>query len=249
MVAGSKLYRVEVDIKPQSKAKWVQLKQRCTGQIGSLIELLQGKLSAQIMSTVTSREHGLFPLQGEIKYTCDCPDWAGMCKHIAAVMYGIGARLDTQPDLLFLLRGVDHNELISAGVTADAIAGAGSRRARRRSLSGKELEDVFGVELEEIPDEATAAAPRHRGVTRKAEPRNPGAKADKARMRKARPFKPTAGSIASLRRRLDMSKTEFALAVGISVATVTRWEKARGPINPRAKSLAGLSRLLYNHLS
>ncbi len=77
-----------------------------------------------------------------------------MCKHIAAVIYGIGARLDTQPDLLFLLRGVDHNELISAGVTADAIAGAGSRRARRRSLSGKELENVFGVELDEIPDEA-----------------------------------------------------------------------------------------------
>lgn len=220
IVSGSKLYRVNVDIKTQSKAKWMELKKRCTGKIGSLIELLQGKLSEEIMSTVTDREHGLFPLPGEFRYTCDCPDWADMCKHIAAVIYGIGARLDTQPDLLFLLRGVDHNELISAGVTADAIAGAGSRRARRRSLSGKELENVFGVELEEIPDEA-----------------------GKPRMKKARPFKPTARSIASLRRRLGMSKTEFAHAVGITAATVTKWEKARGPIKPQAKGLAGLIRL------
>jgi uncharacterized Zn finger protein len=218
IVSGSKLYRVNVDIKTQSKTKWMELKKRCTGKIGSLIELLQGKLSAEIMSTVTDREHGLFPLPGEFRYTCNCPDWADMCKHIAAVIYGIGARLDTQPDLLFLLRGVDHNELISAGVTADAIAGAGSRRARRRSLSGKELENVFGVELDEIPDEASIAAP----------------------------FKPTARSIASLRRRLGMSKTEFAHAVGITAATVTKWEKARGPIKPQAKGLAGLIRLRKN---
>ncbi|RKY15697.1 MAG: hypothetical protein DRQ55_19220, partial [Planctomycetota bacterium] len=215
IVSGSKLYRVNIDIKTQSKAKWMELKKRCTGKIGSLIELLQGRLSAEIMSTVTDREHGLFPLPGEFRYTCDCPDWADMCKHIAAVIYGIGARLDAQPDLLFALRGVDHNELISAGVTADAIAGAGSRRARRRSLSGKELENVFGVELEEIPDEASIAAP----------------------------FKPTARSIASLRRRLGMSKTEFAHAVGITAATVTKWEKARGTIKPQAKGLAGLIRL------
>lgn len=243
IVAGSKLYRVEVDIKPQSKAKWTQLKQRCTGKIGSLIELLQGKLSAEIMSTVTDREHGLFPLAGEINYNCNCPDWADMCKHIAAVMYGIGARLDTQPDLLFLLRGVDHNELITAGVTADVIAGAGSRRARRRSLGGKDLEQVFGVEFDAIPDEAAIAAPKRRRAAPKTKPRNPSAKAGKPRVRKAGPFQANAGSIARLRRRLGMSKTQFAHAVGISPATVTRWEKARGPIKPQAKSLAGLSRL------
>jgi len=243
IVSGSKLYRVNIDIKTQSKAKWMELKKRCTGKIGSLIELLQGKLSEEIMSTVTDREHGLFPLPGEFRYTCNCPDWADMCKHIAAVIYGIGARLDTQPDLLFLLRGVDHNELISAGVTADAIAGAGSRRARRRSLSGKELENVFGVELEEIPDEARIAAPKRRGATRTTEHKNPDVKAGKPRMKKAKPFKPTARSIASLRRRLGMSKTEFAHAVGITAATVTKWEKARGPIKPQAKGLAGLIRL------
>ncbi|MEE8338903.1 MAG: helix-turn-helix domain-containing protein [Xanthomonadales bacterium] len=242
IVSGSKLYRVNVDIKTQSKAKWMELKQRCTGKIGSLIELLQGKLSAEIMSIVTDREHGLFPLPGEIQYTCNCLDWADMCKHIAAVIYGIGARLDTQPDLLFALRGVDHNELISADVTADAIAGAGSRRARRRSLTGKKLEHVFGVELDQIP-EAAIAAPKRRGATRTTEHKNPGAKAGKPRIRKAKPFKPTARSIASLRRRLGMSKTEFALAVGTSVATVTNWEKARGPLKPQAKGLAGLIRL------
>lgn len=243
IVSGSKLYRVNIDIKPQSKAKWTELKKRCTGKIGSLIELLQGKLSAEIMSTVTNREHGLFPLPGEIRYTCNCPDWADMCKHIAAVIYGIGARLDTQPDLLFLLRGVDHDELITVGVTADAIAGAGSARARRRSLTGKELENMFGVELDDTPDETTIAAPKLRPATRKTQRKNPAAKAGKKRARKAKPFNPSARSIASLRRRLGMSKSEFAHAVGVSAATVTNWEKARGPIKPQAKGLVGLTRL------
>jgi uncharacterized Zn finger protein len=29
-----------------------------------------------------------------------------MCKHVAAVLYGIGARIDERPELLFLLRSV-----------------------------------------------------------------------------------------------------------------------------------------------
>jgi len=243
IVSGSELYRVTVTITPQKKAKWNKLKQRCTGKIGSLIELLQGRLSKEIMSTVADRKHGLFPLPGEIQYACDCPDWADMCKHIAAVMYGIGARLDTQPELLFLLRGVDHEALITADAAADAIAGAGSHRARRRSLSGKKLESVFGVELDDTPDNDPVAAPKRRPATRKTKPKKAGTKTGRVRVKKAAPFKPAARSVAALRRRLDMSKAEFARAVGVSSLTVTNWEKARGAINPRARGLAGLIRL------
>jgi uncharacterized Zn finger protein len=243
IVSGSELYRVTVTITPQKKAKWNKLKQRCTGKIGSLIELLQGKLSEEIMSTVTDRKQGLFPLPGEIRYACDCPDWADMCKHIAAVMYGIGARLDTQPDLLFLLRGVDHEELITADAAADVIAGAGSRRARRRSLADKELETVFGVELDDTPDKDPVTAPRRRPATRKTKQKKAGAKTGRTHVKKTAPFKPSARSVAGLRRRLGMSKAEFARAVGVSVLTVTNWEKASGAINPRARGLAGLIRL------
>ncbi len=242
IISGSELYRVRVDIMPLAKKTWSHLKKQCTGKIGSLIELLQGHLSDEIMSTVTNRENGLFPLPGEIKYTCNCPDWADMCKHISAVMYGIGARLDSQPELLFLLRGVDHEELITADAATDAIAGGGSRRASRRTLSDKDLENVFGVEFdpprsvpckaEARPDESNRAGPaKRRPVNRK------------TAAKKKTPFRPTERSVAKLRQKLGMSRTEFAQAVGVSLATVGNWENASGRVRPNAKGLAGLNRL------
>ncbi len=243
IVSGSKLYRVAVTVAPLKKAKWTKLKQRCTGKIGSLIELLQGKLSEEIMGTVTDRNDGLFPLPGEIKYTCNCPDCATMCKHIAAVMYGIGARLDTQPELLFLLRGVDHEDLITAGAAADAITGKGSQRSRRRTLSGKTLENVFGVELDDAEDAVPIVAPVRRPRKKAAKKTKVAAKPPKARKKKQIPFAPTARKIANLRKQLGMSKVDFAREVGVSIATITNWEKAKGTITPQAKGLAGLTLL------
>lgn len=240
IVSGADLYRVRVDIKPLTKKKWQHLKKQCTGKIGSLIELLQGSLSDEIMNTVTDRKQGLFPLPGEIKYTCNCPDWADMCKHISAVMYGIGARLDSQPELLFLLRGVDHEELITADAATDAIAGRGSRRARRRTLSDEDIENVFGVEIDlprSAQERGKRAAPTKRRSAAKKTPTKKRAAKKKA------PFKPTARAVNKLRRRLGMNKTEFAKAVGVSPATVGNWEEAGGPIKPHASGLAGLNRL------
>ena len=111
-VSGSELYNVTVKIKTLPQKKWNELKKRCTGQIGSLLELLSGQLSESIMQVVTDRKEGLFPLPGEISFDCDCPDWASMCKHVAAVLYGVGSRFDHRPELLFELRGVDVEELI-----------------------------------------------------------------------------------------------------------------------------------------
>ena len=111
--------------------KWTAIKERCAGQVGSLLELLQGKLSDHVMEVVTDREDGLFPLPREISLKCDCPDWAVMCKHVAAVLYGVGARLDQRPELLFQLRGVDHEDLISADAEA-AVSAATSRGTSKR---------------------------------------------------------------------------------------------------------------------
>ena len=145
MVGGSELYTVKVVIKTLPRKKWKAVKNRCAGQIGSLLELLQGRLSKNVMSVVTDRKKGLFPLPGEINMQCSCPDWAVMCKHVAAVLYGVGARLDEEPELLFLLRGADHEELISAEVGV-AAAAAGSK-GRRRRIADDALEDVFGIEM------------------------------------------------------------------------------------------------------
>ena len=110
IVSGSELYNIDIRITALPANRWKRLRKQCAGQIGSLLELLQGRLSNHVMEIVTDRDRGLFPKPGEIKLSCDCPDWAGMCKHIAAVLYGAGARLDHQPELLFLLRNVDCDE-------------------------------------------------------------------------------------------------------------------------------------------
>lgn len=109
------------------------MKQRCAGQIGSLLELLQGRLSKNGMAVVTDRHKDLFPLPEEIRLKCSCPDWAVMCRHAAAVLYGVGARLDEAPGLLFLLQGVDHEELIGAEV--GLAAGALGRKEDRPRIA------------------------------------------------------------------------------------------------------------------
>lgn len=154
LVSGSSLYKIAIRVDPLPAKKWEALKKRCRGGIGSLIELLQGKLSDGIMAVVTDRSTGLFPSAKEIHTDCDCPDWADLCKHLAAVLYGVGARLDTAPELLFKLRGVDHAELI-AGDAGD-LAGTASESKIRRLLDSDALGDVFGVDFEE--DDVSVAA-------------------------------------------------------------------------------------------
>ncbi len=145
-VSGSELYNVKVAVKTLPGKQWSAIKRRCSGQIGSLLELLQGRLSDHVMAVVTDRQDGLFPAPKEISFECSCPDWAVMCKHVAAVLYGVGARLDARPELLFLLRGVNHEELIEADAAA-AVAGA-TRRGKSKRLAAGDLSDVFGIELE-----------------------------------------------------------------------------------------------------
>jgi uncharacterized Zn finger protein len=145
-VSGSELYTIKVSIKTLPGHKWIAIKGRCSGQIGSLLELLQGKLSDHVMEVVTDRKEGLFPLPGEMSFQCSCPDSARMCKHVAAVLYGIGARLDGKPELLFTLRGVNHDELIDADAE-NAVAAATSRGKSKR-LAADEIGDVFGIEID-----------------------------------------------------------------------------------------------------
>jgi uncharacterized Zn finger protein len=155
LVSGSDLYEVTITIDALPGKLWNAVKAQCSGQIGSLVELLQGRLSRSVMDVVTQRETGLFPKPREIRLSCSCPDWADMCKHVAAVLYGVGARLDHQPDLLFLLRKVDHLELIDTAASASV---GSSRRRGKKTIAGADLADVFGIELAGTETE-TAAAP------------------------------------------------------------------------------------------
>src|SRR5262245_5675442 len=113
LVAGSALYKIKIGIAPVRPSRWKSICRDCAGSIDSLVELLQGRLARAVMDRVCQEGDGLFPSPDEIDLSCSCPDWAGMCKHVAATLYGVGARLDEKPQLLFVLRGVDESELLA----------------------------------------------------------------------------------------------------------------------------------------
>jgi len=145
LVSGSQIYEVCIDIAPAAAKRWHKICADCTGSIGSIVELLQGKLAKQVMERVCREGDGLFPGPREITMTCTCPDWAGMCKHVAAALYGVGARFDVDPDALFTLRGVDRNELIALDVDTPMTERAATNE---RVLADDDMAALFGIELE-----------------------------------------------------------------------------------------------------
>lgn len=145
LVSGSEIYKVNIDIAVAASARWKAICRDCAGSIGSLVELLQGKLSQNVMERVCREGDGLFPSTREIRMSCSCPDWADMCKHAAAALYGVGARLDAAPELLFTLRGVDQAELIAAAGADLPIATKAV--ASDRILADEDVAALFGVDM------------------------------------------------------------------------------------------------------
>jgi len=169
LVSGSALYTVAVKVSTLPKARWTSICQDCAGAIDSLVELLQGRFSKGVMEHICQEKTGLFPAPAEIEFSCSCPDWALMCKHVAAVLYGIGARLDERPELLFKLRKVDEKDLIAKSGRGLALAKTGP--AAEKVLSHDGLSELFGLEMEAeaatITDGAVNIKSGRRGLVRK----------------------------------------------------------------------------------
>jgi uncharacterized Zn finger protein len=142
-VLGSILYNVEITLLPLETEKWLSITKRCAGNIGSVLELLSGKLSHEVMEVLTDEDEGMFPSTDEIVLNCNCPDYADMCKHVAAVLYGIGARLDTRPELFFTLRGVDRCDLVAESTTEFAV----QIDTENVEFDKEELETLFGIDI------------------------------------------------------------------------------------------------------
>jgi uncharacterized Zn finger protein len=145
-VSGSDIYKVTVIVAPVSKLRWKSICTDCSGAIDSLVELLQGRFSKGVMERVCQQKSGLFPSPDEIKLSCSCPDWADMCKHVAAVLYGVGARLDQQPELLFRLHKVDEKELIAKAGNDLPLSKNGLAAAKVLSDS-EDLSALFGLDM------------------------------------------------------------------------------------------------------
>lgn len=145
LVSGSDLYKVAVKVSAVPRARWTSICTDCADAIDSLVELLQGRFSKGVMERICQQRSGLFPAPAEIQFSCSCPDWASMCKHVAAVLYGIGARLDAQPELLFKLRKVDEKDLIAKAGKGLPLTKKGPAEDKVLAASG--LSELFGLEI------------------------------------------------------------------------------------------------------
>ena len=216
LVVGSERtpYRVSIDIRTMAKAKWDGLVGRMTGKISSLMALAAGKLPKELLEDFCNVETGLFPKSGEITLSCDCPDGAVCCKHVAAVLYGIGARLDTEPELFFTLRGVDPQSIISAETVVDTLTADASSE-----LASSDLGDVFGISLDEdVPDATEKTCPSER------------------------PMEDTPTFFKETRKRLGLTQVEFAKRLCTNQATISAIE--RGGKNLRAAKLLDRVKML-----
>ncbi|ASJ73830.1 hypothetical protein IMCC3135_18755 [Granulosicoccus antarcticus IMCC3135] len=192
------------------------------------------------MQAVTDQQTGLFPQPKEITMQCDCPDWAHVCKHIAAVMYGVGARLDESPESLFLLRGVDHRQLV-----ADKLKIAPSDR-NKPQVSG-DLADIFGIELEAGSAKPAPGAKRKRAGVKKTlkTDRNSSttrkeSTENKSHINISRGIR--ASHVKKLRKQFSMTPAEFSKLIGESFQSLKEWESSQGVLKIENTSRVALER-------
>lgn len=247
IVMGSSLYKVSIQIPALAKDKWEKVKKKCNGFVGSILELLQGKLSKHVMEVVSDSKEGLFPQPKEISYDCSCPDWAGMCKHVAAVFYGISSRLDKMPELLFLLRGVDPQELVSSQLNLDS-------QSKANLLESDNLAELFGINMDnaESDMQPTKQEPKMASKTLSIEEestkKESTAKTTKTRAKKHTVQldldKLTGKDLKEFRFLKKMSVADLAKALEVTTASVYRWENSTEVLKLQARPKNALMKLI-----
>lgn len=144
-------YRVDIAVSPLSSEAWQKITTAFEGAVSSLQELLDGRLPQAMAAWFTAPGEGLFPSPQEISLRCSCPDYAVLCKHVAAALYGIGARLDQEPSLFFELRQVRMEELVSQAIrekSRELLSRSTEKSARILDRGADGLEAMFGIDLD-----------------------------------------------------------------------------------------------------
>ena len=225
LVSGSDMYTVRIGVAAVPGARWKGICRDCTGAIDSLVELLQGKLSTGVITRICEPKTGLFPDPRELSFQCSCPDWASMCKHVAAVLYGVGARFDERPELLFLLRGVEQEDLIAKAGTGLRVPEAGTSG---KVIESGDLSQIFDIEIAAADASAPAVASRRAKAPRAAAaPHSTPAKAPAAekahtpvrRLAKKAPKKGSAAWRQSVSERMKKYWAARRRAVAVTPAT------------------------------
>ena len=226
LVSGSEIYSAKVNIRPLPKERWRGVVWECSGKIDSLVELLTSKLSRGVMEVLCRPKTGLFPTSKEISLSCSCPDGAWLCKHLAAVLYGVGARLDQEPELLFVLRGVDQMDLISEAGKGGTI---GVATTPANVLKEESLSGIFGIEMDgsSHANPETSRQVRARWAEAKSSP-------------KARPTNESGAAHAVVPRRKQAGATvscSALLARGLRHSVIQNWLRSGILLHTRSRGL------------
>ena len=215
-VSGSTIYRTTIKVQPVPKSKWQQICADCSGGIDSLVELLQGRLSKSVMDRLCRQGSGLFPMPRDIHFDCSCPDGAFMCKHVAAVLYGVGVRFDSQPELLFTLRQVDAAELLTkAGGDVLTTPAVGDR-----TLVADDLGALFGLDMEGLSAAATAAPMQPRAQAKPVRATSPGPKPSRPGAKPVRANDPASRLQAALHQTGSLDNAAARAATGLDAQAV-----------------------------
>lgn len=249
IVSGSALYRVAIRVRQLETHVWTAIRRACAGRMGSLADLHEGRLPEPVAAVLTSRGAGVFPQPGELVPSCECKDRAAMCKHAAAVLSGVGSRLDDRPELLFRLRGVDETELLAGEpVAAEDGAAAGAAGFETGNGRSPNLAVLTGPPAEGWPGPDGSAAepagpagppPRRVKKTLTYRPPTPAAGLPRAAPVRAADdalvFEPTGELVAELREQCGCSVAEFADLLQVTPTSVRRWESLSGSLNLHAR--------------
>lgn len=245
LVSGSALYRVSIRVRQLETHVWTAIRRACAGRMGSLADLHEGRLPEPVAAVLTSRGAGVFPQPGEIVPSCECKDRAAMCKHAAAVLSGVGSRLDDRPELLFRLRGVDETELLADEPVAAENGAAGFETGNGRSpnpavLTGPPAEGWPGPDGSAAePAGPDGPPPRRVKKTLTYRPPTPAAGLPRAAPVRAADdvlvFEPTGELVAELREQCGCSVAEFADLLQVTPTSVRRWESLSGSLNLHAR--------------
>ena len=173
LVSGSSLYKIDISIDALDAKRWMAIRRDCASEVSSLLDLMRGKLPSGVLARLTDPKQGMFPSPKELKLNCSCPDYATMCKHVAATLYGVGHLLDTEPALFFKMRGVNQSDLVSDAMTTQSAEDSIGLR-QQSELAGEDLSAIFGIDLATPQDTSSKVAQRQPAKTKKsAKPTKP----------------------------------------------------------------------------
>ena len=138
-------YKVEIRISPLSEERCQEIIAACGRKVENLEKLLAGDFPEELKE-LFAQKNGLFPAPKEISFSCSCPDWALMCKHVAAALYGVGARLDEDPSLFFTLRGIEMGRFIDVAIANRVeLMLQNATQPSERIIAEGEVLGLFGV--------------------------------------------------------------------------------------------------------